>query len=403
MKSLGKTITAILVTAAVTFSATSVYYASKQLRLTENNSNTESLRLKIDTVNTYLENNYLYEGIDFDKANDAAIKAYVESLEEPYTHYYTESEFESYLGRVEESYVGIGVIISPDTANNKIVVVSPLKDSPAYEAGIKSGDYILEVDGVPFDASTMDACVSAIKDGKEGTSVEIITERNGKKKKYSILRSEITSNSVSYEMIDDKIGYIFISSFNTHSDTSSESTYTEFVDAVDELQKQGMKKLVIDVRNNPGGVLGVVCQIADYILPEGIITYTETRKGVRHEYKSDKKEFDIPMAVLINSSSASASEILAGALKDYDRAVIIGETSFGKGIVQNVFPFSDGSGMSMTVSKYYTPNGESIHEIGVKPDIEVEAPEEYKDAYTTDIPREKDTQLNKAIEILKEK
>ena len=403
LKSLGKTVIAVAVTAAVTFSATSVYYATKQIRLTESSSNTEALRLKLDTVNTYIENNYLYDDIDFDKANDAAVRAYVESLEEPYTHYYPEGEFESYLGKVEESYVGIGVIISPDTENNKIVIVSPLKDSPAYKAGLKPGDFILEVDGVAFDSSSMDACVSAIKSGKEGTEVEVVAERNGKKKNYTIVRSEIIANSVTYEMLDDKIGYIAISNFNTHSETSSESTYTEFVDAVDELNAQGMKKLIIDVRDNPGGVLGVVCNIADYILPEGIITYTETRKGIRQEYKSDKNEFQIPMAVLINSSSASASEILAGALKDYDRAEIIGETSFGKGIVQNVFPFSDGSGMSMTVSKYYTPNGTSIHGVGVKPDIEVEIPEEYKDAYASDIPRDKDTQLNKAIEILKEK
>ena len=236
LKSLGKTVIAVAVTAAVTFSATSVYYATKHLGLTENGSNTESLRLKLDTVNTYLENNYLYDDIDFDKANDAAVRAYVESLEEPYTHYYPKSEFESYLGRVEESYVGIGVIISPDTENNKIVVVSPLKDSPAYKAGIKPGDVILEVDGVPFDASSMDACISAIKSGKEGTAVKITTERNGKKTDYAIARSEIIANSVTYEMLGDKIGYIAISNFNTHSEASSASTYTEFVDAINELE-----------------------------------------------------------------------------------------------------------------------------------------------------------------------
>lgn len=403
MKSFVKTAIAVAVTATVTFSATSVYYAIKQSGLTDSYSNTQALKLKLDTVNTYIDKNYLYDGVDFDKANTAAIKAYVASLEEPYTNYYSEEEFESYLGRVEESYVGIGVIISPDTQSNKIMVVSPLKDSPAYEAGIKPGDFILEVEGETFDANGMDACVSAIKSGKAGTKVNITVERDGVKKEYNIERREIIANSVNYEMLDGGIGYISISNFNTHSDMSSESTYTEFVDAIEDLNADGMKRLIIDVRDNPGGVLGIVCDIADYILPEGIITYTETRTGIRQEYKSDKNEFDIPMVVLINGTSASASEILAGALKDFNRAEIVGETSFGKGIVQNVFPFSDGSGMSMTVSKYYTPNGTSIHEVGVEPDIKVELPEEYKESYASDIPRGKDTQLKKAIEILKDK
>ena len=402
MKTYLKIIFTAVITAIITFSITSVFFTVRQMDITANSSS-KSLGRKIETVNTYLENNYLYDNVDYKKANDNAVKAYVESLEEPYTHYYTEDEFETYMSRVEESYVGIGVIISADTKNDKIVVVSPLKDSPAYKAGIKSGDFITEVDGTRFDASGMDACVAAIKNGKEGDRVKITIERDGDIKAYDIERAEIVERSVQYEMLDDNIGYISISGFNTNSEGSDESTYTEFTEAVESLEEDGMKKLIIDVRDNPGGVLSVVCNIADYILPEGIITYTETRTGIRQEYKSDKQEIDIPMAVLINGSSASASEILAGALKDYKRAEIIGQTSFGKGIVQKVFPFSDGSGMSMTISKYYTPNGISIHEKGIEPDIEVELPEKYKDSYVSEIPRKEDTQLNKAIEILKSK
>lgn len=403
MKTYIKIVITALITAVITFSMTSVFFLIRQMDFDTGSESTKSLVNKIKTVNTYIDNNYLYDDVDYEKANEDAIKAYVESLEEPYTHYYTKGEFESYMSCVEESYVGIGVIISADTENDKIVVVSPLKHSPAYKAGIKPGDFITEVDGVAFDASGMDACVSAIKSGKEGSTVKVTVERNGKTKTYEIERQEIVEKSVQYEMLDGKIGYISISSFNTNSDTSDESTYTEFVDSVEALKKDGMEKLIIDVRDNPGGVLSVVCDIADYILPEGIITYTETRTGIREEYNSDEKEIDIPMVVLINGSSASASEILAGALKDYERAKIVGKTSFGKGIVQNVFPFSDGSGMSMTVSKYYTPNGISIHEKGVKPDVEVELPEEYKDSYISDIPKTKDTQLNKAIELLEDK
>ena len=162
-----------------------------------------------------------------------------------------------------------------------------------------------------------------------------------------------------------------------------------------------MEKLVLDLRDNPGGILDVVCDIADYLLPEGIITYTETKTGVREEYRSDAGDFDIPIVVLINGGSASASEVLTGALKDYDRAEIVGEKSFGKGIVQSVYPFADGSGMSLTIAKYYTPSGVCIHGEGIKPDYEVSLPEQYNDSYASAVPREDDTQLRKALELLK--
>lgn len=401
MKTYIKIIITASVTAALTFSATSIFYTAKQFGIADMSSSTNQIKSKLDTVNSYIESDYLYEDVDYEKANDAAIKAYVDSLEEPYTHYYSKDEFKSYLGNIEESYVGIGVIISADTENNKIVVVSPIKGSPAYESGIKPGDYILAVEDKIFQSNGMDECVNMIKSGKEGTKVRITIERNGEVKEYNIERREIVENSVNYEMLEDKIGYISISRFNTNSDGSDESTYTEFVDALSNLEADGMEKLIIDVRDNPGGVLNVVCKIADYLLPEGIITYTETRTGIKDEYKSDKNELNIQMAILINESSASASEILTGALKDYDRATVIGTKSYGKGIVQNVFPFSDGSGMSMTVSKYFTPNGTSIHELGIEPDIVVEQSEEYKDSFVSEIPEGKDTQLNKAIEYLK--
>ncbi len=401
MKSYIKIIITAVVTAVITFTLTTVFYTVNKIESEQ--LNTQTLKGKLDVVNSYIDKYYLYDGIDYAKANEYAIKAYVEALEEPYTHYYTSEEFSSYMSKVEESYVGIGVIISADTEQDKIVVVSPIKGSPAYKSGIKTGDYILAVDGEKFDADDMEACVTKIKSGKSGMTVNVTTERNGEKKDYAIERSEIVEESVSYKMLEDKIGYIAISNFNTNSDISDESTYTEFVAAVEDLKSKGMQRLIIDVRDNPGGVLEVVCDIADYLLGEGIITYTETKDGKRKEYKSDSKEVDVPMAVLINGSSASASEILAGALKDHEKAVVIGTKSFGKGIVQQVFPFPDGSGMSMTVSKYFTPNGISIHKIGVEPDIEVTQSDEYKDGYVSEIPKGKDTQLNKAIEVLKNK
>ncbi len=388
------------ITAAVTFSATSVYYTINRAGLTTPVTNTLQLKTKLDTINTYIDKNFLYDDIDYQVANDYAAMAYVASLEDPYTHYYSKEEFSDYISRVEESYVGIGIVISADVDNDKIVIVSPIKGSPAYKAGLKPDDVILSVDGVEYGANDMNSCVDSIKSGKEGTFVKIKIDRNGTIKNFTIERKEIVEESVQYEMLNDGIGYISISNFNINSDGSSQSSYSEFVEAVETLKTKGMKKLVIDVRDNPGGVLTVVCKIADYLLPEGLITYTETRTGARENYQSDKNELDIPMAVLINGSSASASEILAGALKAHNRATIIGTKSYGKGVVQKIFPFSDGSGMSMTVSKYFMPDGASIHKVGIEPDITVELPEEYKDSYISEIPKGKDTQLEKAIELL---
>ena len=402
MKVKFKMVTTITVTAIVTFSLTSIAYNFKDGHISSPHG-TDNLSAKINTINSYLDKNYLYDDIDYDKAIDNALKGYVDSLNEPYTHYYSKEEFENYLEGTAESYTGIGVVISADTEADKIVVIAPFADSPAYNAGIKPGDYILAVDGTEFNASSMEDCVSFIKNGIIGTFVNIKIQRGDEVFDLKVERNEILSNSVKSEMLDNNIGYISISAFNMEGDNGDESTYTEFVSSVESLKKSGMNKLIIDLRDNPGGVLSVVCQIADYILPEGVITYTETRTGKREEFRSDSKELKIPIVVLINENSASASEVLTGALKDYKRATVVGETSYGKGIVQHVFPFYDGSGMSMTISKYYTPNGVSIHGVGIKPDYEISLPEEFEDSFISDIPAEKDTQLNKAIEILKTK
>lgn len=401
MKPFIKTVVTIAVTASVTFSATSALF----LISGGNTARSENDRLhnKLDAVSTYIEKNYLYDDIDRSKLEDAAVKAYVDALEEPYTHYYTEEEFSSYIGAIEESYVGIGVVISVDVEADKIVVVAPTESSPAYEAGIKPGDYITAVDGTEYGGNEMDECVNNIKSGKAGTVVKITVERDGQTMDFDVERREIVTESVKSEMLENNIGYVRISEFNINENISDENTYTEFKTQVDALRSQGMQKMIIDLRDNPGGALDVVCDIADYILPEGIITYTETRLGKREEYKSDSSELNIPIVVLINGNSASASEVLTGALRDYERAVVVGEKSFGKGIVQSVYPFTDGSGMSMTIAKYYSPKGNCIHDIGIEPDYVIPVPEQYKDSYASEIPGEEDTQLKKAIEILNEK
>lgn len=401
MKPAVKTFLIIAVTASVTFSGTSVLYtiAGSNGFVTDN----KELINKLNTVTTYLDKNYLYDDYDKQSLSDAAVTAYVEALDEPYTHYYPADEFKSYLSNIEESYVGIGVVISADEEKDKIIIISPLEGSPSQEAGLLPGDYIISVDGTDYSGSQMDACIADIKSGVEGTHVSLTIERNGEQMNFDVERREIINESVKSEMLSDNIGYMRITEFNSNENDSDETTYTEFKEQIESLRSEGMEKLVIDLRDNPGGVLDIACDIADYLLPEGIITYTETRTGEREDYRSDANELDIPVAVIINGNSASASEVITLALRDYGRAVVVGEKSYGKGIVQSVYPFNDGSGMSMTIAKYYSPNGTCIHGVGIEPDYAVELPEEYKGGYASDVPRESDTQLNKAIEVLKEK
>ncbi len=356
---------------------------------------------KLDRINDLIKNEYLYDNYDVNKMEDEALKGYVAALDEPYTSYFSADEFKSYTSNIEDSYVGVGIVVSVDEAADKIIIIAPTEDSPAREAGLLPGDYILAVDGKPYPGGELDACVSRIKSGKAGTTVSLSIERNGTVSEYTIERKEISAHSVKGEMLDSEIGYIRISEFNTHGNASKETTYTEFKAKAKELMSQGMKKLIIDVRDNPGGVLPVACNVADYLLGDCLITYTETRSGVRKEYKSKESELGIPMAVLINGNSASAAEVLTGALKDNNKAVVVGETSYGKGIVQEVISFPDGSGISLTTAKYYTPSGICIHKIGIEPDHKVSLPEELAGSYVSMIPHEKDTQLNKAIELLK--
>lgn len=407
MKPVLKTTITIAATAAVTFAATSVMYSINGTN-SGNAQNSDffgtEIYNKLKTVETYIDKNYLYDDIDKEELAEYAVKGYVEGLNEPYTHYYTQNEFESYIGSVEEQdYVGIGVVISVDESVGKIIIIAPTESSPAHEAGILPGDYILAVDDEAFTGKTMNECVTKIKSGKEGTVVKITVERNGERKDFNVTRKRIVSESVKSEMLDNNVGYVRITSFNTDNGSTKSTTATEFIEQVEQLKKDGMAKMIIDLRDNPGGVLDVVCEIADYILPEGVITYTETRTGKREEYTSDKNELNIPIVVLINGNSASASEVLTGALRDYGKAKVVGEKSYGKGIVQSVFPFSDGSGMSMTIAKYYSPKGNCIHGIGIEPDYTVSLPKEYKNGYASDTPRDKDTQLIKALEVLEEK
>lgn len=354
---------------------------------------------KFSAINHILKDKYLYD-VDRDNMEEWALTTYIRALDEPYTNYYSKESFSSYESSLQDTYVGIGVVISPNDEGD-IEVVASLEGSPAYEKGIMPGDLLLAVDGDYYSSTEMNDAVSRIKSGRKGTDVTLTMKRGGGEPfDIVVTRGDISQESVKTEMLDNNIGYVRITAFNTSGKNSSQNTYTEFKEKVTELQNSGMEKMIIDLRDNPGGALDVVCNIADMIVPEGTITYMEYKNGRRETYKSDADEMDIPMVVLINENSASASEVLTGCLKDYKKAVIVGKTSYGKGVVQTVYPFWDGSGLSVTVANYYSPSGVCIHGTGITPDIEVDMPEQYKDAYASRVPREEDTQLAKAIETL---
>ncbi|MCC8169995.1 MAG: S41 family peptidase [Oscillospiraceae bacterium] len=393
-----KIVLTAVITAAATFVVTCVggHYVGKITRYLPNDDEYKNFANKISVIDDYLDKYYLND-YDRNQMLEQAVVGYVDGLDEAYSEYYPAEKFSEYMENVEDSYVGIGVVITLDDDGN-IVVLAPFEDSSAYEAGVLPGDIIAEVDGVAYD--DMNAAVDHIKGGEEGTTVDINFIRDGEIIEKTIERREISSNSVKSEMLDNNIGYVRISAFNMNESGSEQDTYTEFADEVASLQEQGMEKMIIDLRDNPGGILDVACNIADMILPEGIITYTEYKDGSRQDYNSDANEMDIPMVVLINGNSASASEVLTGALKDYGKATVVGTQSYGKGIVQTVFPFLDGSGLTLTVAKYYSPNGVCIHDVGIEPDIVVEMPEKYDGLYASMIEHEDDVQLQKAIEIL---
>ena len=279
-----------------------------------------------------------------------------------------------------------------------LVIISPMEDSPAEAAGLKSGDVILAADGKSYDLDQLSELAAYLKSGEEGTSVVLTVQRNETEKlDIKVTRQKIVKVSVKSKMLPKNKGYMRITSFEIGVPGESKSTYEEFCEHLEALKTAGMTGLVIDLRDNPGGDFDSVCKIADTLLPEGLITYTEDKDGKQEKIKSDAKSLDMPIAVLINGGSASASEVLTGALKDNDKATVIGEKSYGKGIVQSVVSFEDGSGMSVTTSRYFTPSGVCIHGIGIEPDIKVLPTSEKA---VSEMELSEDIQLQKALELL---
>ncbi|EQK40801.1 C-terminal processing peptidase family protein [[Clostridium] bifermentans ATCC 638] len=305
-----------------------------------------------------------YKDPDNEKLMTGSIKGMFESLDDPYSQYYTKEEFEKLQEQTSGSYVGIGVVIGPTSDDELITVVSPIEGSPAEKSGIKSGDKIIKVNGKEVTSKDMDKAMSLIK-GKAGTDVKLTIKRGSEVLDINVKREEIVMKTIDSKVLENDIGYIKISSFDEH-------TYDDFKKALNNLNKKGIKGLVLDLRDNPGGLLNICDDIADEILPEGdTIVSVKDNSGKAKYLKSDNnRELDLPIALLINGGSASASEILTGAIVDNNRGIAIGTTTFGKGLVQTVRGLNDGTGYKLTTAQYYTPSGDYINKKGIKPKIE---------------------------------
>lgn len=359
---------------------------------------------KVDFVNVkkYREvynllRKYFYEEVDENVLLEGSIAGMANSLQDPYTVYFTKDQMALFMERSRGSYVGIGVTVNMPE-DGILTVVEPFEDSPAIEAGIKMGDKIVKVDGE--DVTTIrdsDMIVSMIK-GEENTTVEITVYRPSEERyiDFEITRKTIKIVNVTSEMLQNNIGYIRISMFD------GECAHY-FGMHLNQLLDKGMEGLIIDVRDNPGGDLNEVVAIADCLVPEGLIVYMEDRAGNRMEKTSDKTELNKPIAILINEYSASASEILAGAVKDHKKGTLVGQKTFGKGLVQNVVELDDGSGLKLTTATYFTPAGINIHKKGIEPDIKVELDEESRLLPVSQLPKEEDKQLQEAIKVIKSK
>ena len=394
-----KTIMLIILTVFLTFIITTMYIVNKYnlgktdiSTLLNSSSKSGDLSKNIDQIKMILENYYLNE-IDEEKMENGALQGYVAALGDPYTQYITKEEMEEYTVNLTGNFVGIGIYMAANTEKNTIEVIMPIKGSPAEEAGLLSGDTIISVDGIKFSGEEVDIAADRIK-GEEGSIVKLEILRNQEIKTFEIKRRKVITNPVESKKLENNIGYIQIASFD-------EETADSFKTKFEELRNQGIKSLIIDLRNNGGGLVDATLKIADYIVPKDkdlLITIDKNKKEKVEKAEKDVL-IDMPIVVLVNKNTASSSEILAGALKDLDEATIIGTNTYGKGVIQELLTFKDGSGLKVTIQEYFTPNRNKINGVGIQPDEVVELPETViSPLYVNE---EQDTQLKRAIEILK--
>lgn len=353
----------------------------------------EAVEAKIDEVNAYIDN-YYYFDVDKEKQEEALFDGIMGGLDDPYSVYYTEEEYADLQEDTSGEYVGVGAVVTQDMETKLISIVRPIEGSPAEEAGLMAGDILISVDDLEVTDLELDFVVDRIR-GEEGTTAHIVVYREGEEDylEFDVTRRVVENVNVHVSILDSGVGYIQIDQFY-------QNTVQEFADALDLMEASKVKGVVIDLRDNPGGLLTAVSDMCNYILDGGVIVYTEDKNGNRlSEYKADSKHsVDMPMVVLVNGNSASASEIFAGCMQDTGKATLVGTQTFGKGIVQSVIPLSDGTAIKITIAKYFTPNGNDIHKVGITPDKIVELPDGRTNA--VNIPYEDDTQLQEAEKIL---
>lgn len=355
---------------------------------------------KFNELKNILKKSY-YKKVDDNTLIEGAIAGMADSLQDPYTVYYNKKqmkEFSKITDKSQDTYVGIGVQVSMDK-NGILEVIEPFKGSPALKAGIKSGDKIIKVDGKDVTKIRDENVIIGMIKGPKDTKVKITVYREDAMKElaFNIQRKEMTVViNISSKVLDNNIGYIKMAMFDS-------DIYANFKKELDKLQAQDIKGLIIDVRDNPGGSYEQVVELVDLLLPKGLIVYTEDRQKIVDKKYSDANELKLPLTILVNENSASASEILAGAVQDYKKGTLVGTKTFGKGLVQSVVPFSDGSGMKYTIARYFTPKGVCIQGKGIKPDIKIKNDKKYDNEPLSLIPQDQDKQLNKAIEITKSK
>lgn len=383
----------VAITAVITSFCTYKYLSENGgVMYAEKNSSLEGLEETLQNFRAAFEKEYIGE-IDDEAMVESAIKGYVSGLGDEYTTYYTKEEMEDLMEETEGNYVGIGIYISAYKESNEIVIIKPMEGSPAEEAGLLPGDIITKVDGVEYNGDTIDEMTNKIK-GPEGTKVKVEIKRNGQTQEIEVERRKILISHIDSKIIEDNIGYISISDFEGGCAQEFEENYKN-------LEEQGIESLIIDIRNNGGGLVDEAIAILELITNKGSTLLITTDKNEAEEVTKSEKDpiINMPIVLLVNEYSASASEIMAGALKDNNKATLVGTTTYGKGVIQKVYPLTDGSGLKMTTNEYFTPNHNKINKIGIDPDEEIDLPEEVK--HKTDITEEEDTQLQKAIEILK--
>lgn len=349
----------------------------------------ETFLKKVETIEKLIEESYYLEEVDVDVLREGAYEGIVDSLGDVYSVYYTPEEAEELFEQSRGIYYGIGAYVQLDEETGYPMISGIIKNTPAEEAGLRSGDIFYLIDGEDVGGLDLTQVVMRIK-GEEGTKVHITMIRDNEEFEVEIERRQIESPTVEYKMLNDDMGYIQLIEFD-------DVTVEQFREALDSMKAENAKGLILDLRGNPGGNLYAVVDIADMLLGEGLVLYTEDKQGHREEYTSDAAmEIDIPIVVLVDGNSASAAEVLSGALKDHEKAILVGTTTFGKGIVQNIRTLKDGSALKLTTSAYYTPSGANIHGIGIEPDVLVEFDGEayYGDGF--------DNQLEKAKEVLSE-